>query len=63
MPFDPTQIFEEYYDDIKKVIQSVSRKKTNQPQEIEECVSYIFEQLFFEKKHTSTKKRHFFSLS
>tara|TARA_B100000929_G_scaffold275839_1_gene250070 strand:+ start:161 stop:982 length:822 start_codon:yes stop_codon:yes gene_type:complete len=45
MPFDPTQIFEEYYDDIKKVIQSVSRKKTNQPQEIEECVSYTFEQL------------------
>ena len=45
MPFDPTQIFEEHYDDIKKVIQSVSRKKTNQPQEIEECVSYTFEQL------------------
>ena len=45
MPFDPTQIFEEHYDDINKVIQSVSRRKTNQPQEIEECVSYIFEQL------------------
>jgi hypothetical protein len=35
MPFNPAQIFEEHYDEIKKVIQSVSRKKTNQPQEIE----------------------------
>lgn len=45
MSFDPVQIFEEHYNDIKKVIHSVSRKKTNQPQEIEECVSYIFEEI------------------
>ena len=45
MSFDPTKIFEEHYNDIKKVIHSVSRKKTNQPQEIDECVSYVFEQL------------------
>ena len=45
MPFDPSQFIEEQYDNIVKVIQSVCRKKVNQPQEIEECVSYILEQL------------------
>ena len=45
MPFDPRLFIEEHYDDILKVIQSVCRKKVNQPQEIEECVSYILEKL------------------
>ena len=45
MPFDPRLFIEEHYDDIIKVIQSVCRKKVNQPQEIEECVSYILEKL------------------
>ena len=45
MPFDPDIFFEEHYDEIEKVIKSVSRKKTNQPEEIEECISYTFEQL------------------
>jgi len=45
MPFDPIQFIEEQYENINNVIQSVCRKRVNQPQEIEECVSYILEQL------------------
>ena len=47
MAFDPNQFIEEQYENINKVIQSVCRKRVNQPQEIEECVSYILEQLQF----------------